>query len=255
MTRTALTLALSLVIIYGVLCIALYLFQRSLIYFPPPGKDSNDANTINLAVDGINLKISTLQRHNAGAVIYFGGNAEDVSLSIPELSSAFPDKAIYAMHYRGFGGSEGDPTEEALVKDAFSLFEHIKSNHDNIIVIGRSLGSGIATQLASKRQVRRLILITPYDSIQNIAASRFPFFPVRLLLKDKFESWKYAEKISAPTTIITAEFDDVIPLENSKKLLASFPQGIAKLVVVSNTGHNSISTTPEYIHVLRNQEN
>ena len=159
------------------------------------------------------------------------------------------------MHYRCFGGSEVYPTEEALVKDAFSLFDHIKSNHDNIIVIGRSLGSGIATQLASKRQVRRLILITPYDSIQNIAASRFPFFPVRLLLKDKFESWKYAEKISAPTTIITAEFDDVIPLENSKKLLASFPQGIAKLVVVSNTGHNSISTTPEYIHVLRNQEN
>lgn len=254
MTRTALTLALSLVIIYGALCIALYLFQRSLIYFPQPGKDSEDVNTINLAVNGINLKISALQRHNAGAVIYFGGNAEDVSLSIPELSSAFPDKAIYAMNYRGFGGSEGTPSEEALVNDALVLFDYIKNNHNNIIVVGRSLGSGIAIQLASKQQVQGLILITPYDSIQNIAAGRFPFFPVGLLLKDKFESWKYAQKISTPTTIIIAEFDEVIPQQNSKNLLTSFPPGIAKFIVVRNTGHNSISGNREYINALRGHE-
>lgn len=126
-----------------------------------------------------------------------------------------------------------------------------KKNHDDIIVIGRSLGSGIATQLASKQQVRGLILITPYDSIQNIATGRFPFLPVRLLLKDKFESWKYAQEISTPTTIIIAEFDEVIPLQNSKNLLASFPPGIAKLIIVRNTGHNSISASSEYIAALR----
>lgn len=250
MTRIALILALGLLIIYGALCVALYLFQRSLIYFPQPGKNIENTHVINLAANGVNLKIVTAQRHNKGAIVYFGGNAEDVSLSTPELSSAFPDHAIYAMNYRGFGGSEGDPSEQALVKDALFLFDHIKNNHDEITVIGRSLGSGIATQLASKRQVRRLILITPYDSIQNIAAGRFPFFPVRLLLKDKFESWKYAQKISAPTTIITAEFDEVVPLENSKRLLTSFPPGVAQHLVVRNTGHNSISGTREYINAL-----
>ncbi|HEY8939276.1 MAG TPA: alpha/beta fold hydrolase, partial [Cellvibrio sp.] len=171
-----------------------------------------------------------------------------------ELAAAFPDKAIYAMNYRGFGGSDGTPSEEGLVKDAFFLFDHIRKNHRDIIVIGRSLGSGIAVQLASKRQVHRLILVTPYDSIQNIAAGRFPAFPVRWLLKDKFESWRYAAKISAPTTVIAAEFDEVIPLKNTRNLLDSFPQGIATLIVVHNTGHNSISGNREYINALRSQQ-
>ncbi|PUA30936.1 MAG: hypothetical protein B0W54_08375 [Cellvibrio sp. 79] len=254
MIRTAMTIIMSLFIVYGVLCLLLYFFQRSLIYFPQPETKVDRTDVINIAVDSINLNIIAAQCHNTGAIIYFGGNAENVGLSIPSLLAAFPDKAIYAMHYRGYGGSEGVPSEEALVKDALFLLDHIKKSHSDIIVIGRSLGSGIATQLANKRQVHRLILITPFDSIQNIATGRFPFFPIHLLLKDKFESWKYAQNIFTPTTIIIAEFDEVIPLRNSKNLLASFPPGIAKLIVIPNTGHNSISSNREYISALRNQK-
>lgn len=255
MLRTALIMILSLLVVYGVLCIALYLFQRSLIYFPQPRTNINDTDVINLAVDNLSLQVTTSRQNNTGAIIYFGGNAEDVSLSIPVLSSAFPGKKIYAMHYRGYGGSEGSPSEAALIKDALFLFDEIKHNHENIIVIGRSLGSGVAVQLASQRPAARLVLITPYDSIQNIAAGRFPFFPIHLLLNDKFESWKFAQKISMPTTIITAEFDEVIPLKNSKELLESFPQGVAKHIVIGDTGHNSISASPGYINALRSDNN
>jgi len=254
MIRTACIITLGLLTVYSVLCALLYFVQRSLIYFPQPEANSKNTNVIHVTVDNVNLNIITAKPGNTGAIIYFGGNAENVGLSVPELAAAFPDKAIYAMNYRGFGGSDGTPSEEALVKDAFFLFDHIRKNHRDIIVIGRSLGSGIAVQLASKRQVHRLILVTPYDSIQNIAASRFPAFPVRWLLKDKFESWRYAPKISAPTTVIAAEFDEVIPLKNTRNLLDSFPQGIATLIVVHNTGHNSISGNREYINALRNQQ-
>lgn len=254
MIRTACIITLGLLTVYSVLCALLYFFQRSLIYFPQPEANSKNTNVIHVTVDNVNLNIITAKPGNTGAIIYFGGNAENVGLSVPELAAAFPDKAIYAMNYRGFGGSDGTPSEEALVKDAFFLFDHIRKNHRDIIVIGRSLGSGIAVQLASKRQVHRLILVTPYDSIQNIAAGRFPAFPVRWLLKDKFESWRYAPKISAPTTVIAAEFDEVIPLKNTRNLLDSFPQGIATLIVVHNTGHNSISGNREYINALRSQQ-
>jgi len=254
MIRTACIITLGLLTVYSVLCALLYFFQRSLLYFPQPEANSKNTNVIHVTVDNVNLNIITAKPGNTGAIIYFGGNAENVGLSVPELAAAFPDKAIYAMNYRGFGGSDGTPSEEGLVKDAFFLFDHIRKNHRDIIVIGRSLGSGIAVQLASKRQVHRLILVTPYDSIQNIAAGRFPAFPVRWLLKDKFESWRYAAKISAPTTVIAAEFDEVIPLKNTRNLLDSFPQGIATLIVVHNTGHNSISGNREYINALRSQQ-
>lgn len=254
MIRTACIITLGLLTVYSVLCALLYFFQRSLIYFPQPEANSKNTNVIHVTVDNVTLNIITAKPGNTGAIIYFGGNAENVGLSVPELAAAFPDKAIYAMNYRGFGGSDGTPSEEGLVKDAFFLFDHIRKNHRDIIVIGRSLGSGIAVQLASKRQMHRLILVTPYDSIQNIAAGRFPAFPVRWLLKDKFESWRYAPKISAPTTVIAAEFDEVIPLKNTRNLLDSFPQGIATLIVVHNTGHNSISGNREYINALRSQQ-
>ena len=93
------------------------------------------------------------------------------------------------------------------------------ARHSQITVIGRSLGSGIATYLASQRPVSRLLLITPYDSIANVAAGRLPMFPVHWLLLDKYESWRYAPQITAPTRILAAEHDDVIPRLHTDALL------------------------------------
>lgn len=91
-------------------------------------------------------------------------------------------------------------------------------------MVGRSLGSGIAVQLANERPVARLILVTPYHSIQELAAQQFPYFPVRWLLRDKFESWKYAEKISTPTLLVMAERDEVIPAA-STRAVRTFREG------------------------------
>ena len=95
----------------------------------------------------------------------------------------------------------------------------------------------------------RLVLVTPYDSVLNLASAQFPYFPVRWLLLDKFESWRYAPAVTAPTLIIAAEDDEVIPRASTEALVAHFQGGVATLKVVAGASHNSISG-PEYARML-----
>jgi pimeloyl-ACP methyl ester carboxylesterase len=95
------------------------------------------------------------------------------------------------------------------------------------------------------------VLVTPYDSIQNIAEQQFPYFPIRWLLSDKFESWRDAPKIRIPTMIIGAEFDEVIPRSNTERLNAAFEKGIATIVFIPKVGHNNISNTAQYLDTMR----
>lgn len=231
---------------YALACLGLYLMQRSLIFFPQPRRSGDDAGMLTLAVEGARLQVSTRQQGAAEAVIYFGGNAEDVSGSLPGLAAAFPAHALYLQHYRGYGGSSGKPTQAALFADALALFDLVHARHPKVIVVGRSLGSGVALHLASRRPAARLVLVTPYDSIAELAARQFPYFPVRWLLTDKFESWRDAPQVSVPTTIIAAEHDEVIPRASSELLMSRFGKGVAQYVVISQSGHNTISEHPDY---------
>jgi pimeloyl-ACP methyl ester carboxylesterase len=238
-------------LLYGAACIALFAFQRSLIYFPQPSAFGTPSTTLTLPVPGADVVVSVRQHIGQKALIYFGGNAEDVSASLPSFSSAFPDYAIYLLHYRGYGGSSGTASEETLHADAEILFDKVHAEHPDIAVVGRSLGTGVAIRLASQRPVSRLVLVTPYDSIQEIAAQQFPYFPVRWLLKDKFESWRYAPKIRIPTLLIAAEFDEVIPRANTERLKAAFARDVASLVIIPGVGHNTISNTIQYLDAMR----
>ena len=120
-----------------------------------------------------------------------------------------------------------------------------------MIVVGRSLGSGLAVRLASVRPVERFGLVTPFDSLQEIAAMLYPYVPVRWFMKDKFESWKYAPNVTAPTLILAAEHDEVIPRASTELLRTRFKEGLVSFVVISGVGHNDISENPEYTRILR----
>jgi pimeloyl-ACP methyl ester carboxylesterase len=157
------------------------------------------------------------------------------------------------MHYRGYGGSTGRPTEAALFADSLALFDHVSADHPRITVVGRSLGSGVAAYLASRRPVSRLVLVTPFDSVLEIAARSFWFVPVRWLLRDRFESTNYAPAITAPTTIIVAEHDVEVPRRHAEALFRLFRPGVATLHVIAGTGHNTISSSPDYAPLLRSQ--
>lgn len=243
------TIITTVVIIYLGLCGVLFINQRNLIYFPQP-RSINSGTTLTLSTDDAQVLVTTNQRKAPKALFYFGGNAEDVSYSLASFSNAFPDHAIYLLHYRGYGGSSGSPSETALFTDALALFDKVYAEHKNIMVVGRSLGSGVAIHLASVRPVARLVLVTPYDSLLEIAARQFPYFPVRWLLQDKYESWRYAELITVPTLVVAAEHDEVIPRANTEALYKRFGAGVASFKVVGGAGHNTISENPEYMRLL-----
>jgi hypothetical protein len=232
--------------LYVLACVGLFLAQRSLIYFPQPRRFGTPDSVVQLPVNGAVLEVSARLETGPRAVIYLGGNAEDVSASLPFLGQTFPGQALYLLHYRGYGGSTGKPTEAALFADALALFDMVQARHPQVTVIGRSLGSGVAVHVASARPVARLVLVTPYDSIVGIARVQFPWFPVTLLLKDQFESGLYAASVSAPTSIIAAENDEIIPRASSELLMTRFKPGVAHYINVPGTGHNTISDSPLY---------
>jgi len=237
--------------LYGLACLALYLGQRSLIYYPPREAALAAPVVSTLAVPGALLKVSERPLEGRKALVYFGGNAEDVSASLPLLERAFPDRALYLLHYRGYAGSTGSPTERDLVADAVRLFDHVAARHPDVVLVGRSLGSGVAVQVASRRPVGRLVLVTPYESIAGIAARQFRVFPVRWLLKDSYESGNYAARVKAPTLILAAAQDEVIPAWSTRRLLSRFAPGIATYRQLEGVGHNTISQSPDYIPSLQ----
>ena len=248
--RTLAFFALAVIGLYALACLALWLMQRSLIYFPQPRRFGNAASVMEMQVADARLVVSSRRLSGPDAVIYFGGNAEDVSGSLPELAAAFPSHALYLPHYRGYGGSSGKPTQAALFADALAIFDQLRAQHPNITLVGRSLGSGVAVHVASVRPAARLVLVTPYDSIAELAAQQFPFVPVGFLLSDKFESWRFAPQVKVPTTIIAASDDEVIPMESTRKLLSRFQPGVAQFSVIPGTGHNNISDSPAYRQLL-----
>lgn len=240
-----------IVFAYTAVCIVLFVFQRSLIYIPQARAVSAPASTMTLLVEDASLVVSARPHDGPKAIIYFGGNAEDVSINLPSFAQAFPDHALYFLHYRGYGGSTGTASEEHNRLDALALFDKIRAQHSDIAIIGRSLGSGVAVRLASQRPASRLILITPYDSLAEIAAAQYPFFPVQWLLRDRYDSGKYAPTITTPTAIIAAENDETIPIASSKKLFNRFKTGIASMQIIPNAGHNTIFDSDQYLPAIR----
>lgn len=227
-------------LVYVACCAYLYVAQRSFIYFPTPPATNVAARDLRLEVDGATVQVWAHNEDDRDAIIYFGGNAEDVSLNIGQFSRIFPDKAIYLVNYRGYGASTGRPSETALIADALAVYDHVTPMHDGISVIGRSLGSGVAAQLAASRKVARLVLITPYDSMVSVAHSAYPVFPVSLLLKDRYESSSHAGNITVPTLLLIAGRDEFIPMKSSRRLAAALQPGLTTVSVIEDAGHNTI---------------
>lgn len=245
--RTLWVAILLALMVYLGLSAILFTQQRSMLYFPQPMAPGGETHTILLPGADTKVLVSSRELPGPKALIYFGGNAEDVSRNLPAFSTSFPHHALYLLHYRGYGGSAGEPSEDALVKDALSLFDLAHARHGRVLVVGRSLGSGLAVRVASMRPAARLVLVTPYDSLVDIAANLYPGLPVRWLMRDRYESWRYAPQVAAPTLIITAERDEVIPRQSTELLYTRFRKGVASMAVIANKGHNSVSESPLYL--------
>lgn len=230
-------LGLGLGVGYGAVCLLMGASQRSFIYFPQPAADPT--HQLALQVAGTTVLVAHRPHPGPRALIYFGGNAEDVSLTRAELAALLPHTALYLLHYRGYGGSQGFPSEAAIRADAQALYALVAQRHSAITVVGRSLGTGPAVHLAATQPVRRLVLLVPFDSLLAVARSAMPWLPVDLLLQDRWNAVAEAPSVRAPTTIVAAAQDTVVPPRHAETLHRAFQPGVAELVVAPELEHNS----------------
>ena len=189
----------------------------------------------------------------APAIIYFGGNAEEVSgvlLDAPAVAGV----AFFAVNYRGYGLSEGTPSEAALFADALAVYDQIAARPDvdpaRIIAFGRSLGSGVATYLAANRPVCGAILVTPYDSVTAVAQSKYPLMPIRWILKHPFDSQSRAPGIKVPALILAAADDTLIPPVHAERLHASWG-GPKRIVTLRGVDHDTVDSHADYWPQIR----
>lgn len=240
---------------------AFYLLQDSLLFSGPTAGQvrQNDGigriSRYRLSVDNALLQgwfINSATESTKGIVIYFGGNAENID-SVFYMARKINNVHIASMHYRGYGLSTGKPSEQALYADALAIYDDLKQKYPTlpIAVVGRSLGTGIATYLAANRSVQSVGLFTPYDSIESVAKRHYRWLPVKYLLKHKFDSVRNAKHIQAPTHIVFAENDSLIPKEHALRLLDAI-RGQKTWHLLPNVGHNDIQDSTEYNNILVN---
>jgi fermentation-respiration switch protein FrsA (DUF1100 family) len=261
--RIALAVLPALVLIQGFM----YVRQDQMIFFRQPLADEMRRIVHKIRPDAEEIELKTADGHrlhgwfvrnNAGgsrapALIYFGGNAEEVSglaLAAGELRGV----SFVLFNYRGYGRSEGDPGESALFSEALAIYDLIAARPDvdkqRIVAMGRSLGSGVATYLASQRPVAAVVLVTPYDSMTAVAQAKYPFILVDLLLKHPFDSAKRARSIDVPLLALIAGADTVIPPRHAERLAAAW-RGPVTSIVIEGADHNEIEFDARYWRSLR----
>ncbi len=245
-----LAFALICVVVYTVGALALYNYQRKMLYIPSP-EYAHEFESLELQNGQEILKVAVLNSGQSRAIIYFGGNAEAVIFNAEPFLKHFRNYTVYLANYRGYGGSTGSPSELGLYSDSLALYDQVRTKHESISLMGRSLGSGVAAFLGSQRRVSQLALITPYDSIENVAQAHVPIYPVGLLIKDKYDSVEKAARVSAQVLIVMAELDLIIPNSHSIKLLEAFKQEQVSTLIIKGANHNNVSLDPEYYPRLK----
>lgn len=247
--KTTLIFVCVVVLLYLGGGIFLTLNQRSMLYFPTPPVD-HPFETEEFENEAERISVIVLNPGRERAVLYFGGNGESIARTAAQYQSLQSDRTIYLVNYRGYGRSTGSPSEAGLKSDARVIYNTLVSRHTGISLIGRSLGTGIASALATDTGVESLILVSPFDSIVNRAAARFPLYPVHWLLEDHFDSMSHAADIEAPTLVLMAEFDEVIPRSATVALFEALSSRTLASAVLDDTNHNTLSNHRLYLRYI-----
>ncbi len=229
---------LILVSIYFFILISTYLFQRSLLYHPMENNYFGDKLTVSIEKvkiktrDNIEL-ISWYHSKNLNdykTILFLHGNAGSLENRIHKINH-FKDMNVnfLLVSWRGFSGNEGKPTEKGLYQDADSAVAWLKSkgiSENNIIIYGESLGTGVATEIAQNKNFGGIILESPFTSMIDAGKDKYPYLPVRLLLKDKYESDKKIKNIKSPILIMHGKVDNIVPFHMGRKMyeLANEPK-------------------------------
>ena len=232
------TILIIFVIIYFFILISTYIFQRNLLYHPSENNYSGDKLDVSIT----KVKVTTQDNiellswyHNKDidkhkTILFLHGNAGSLENRIHKINH-FKDMNVnfLLVAWRGFSGNKGKPTEKGLYEDARSAVTWLKSRgvkENNIIIYGESLGTGVATEIAQNKNFAGIILESPFTSMIDAGKDKYPYLPVRLLLKDKYESDKKIKNINRPILIMHGKVDNIVPFHMGKRIyeLANEPK-------------------------------
>ena len=237
------------VLLYVGLVLLLYLVQARLVYFPTrtiwatPAAVGLDFETVRFeAEDGVTLSGWFIPAEETDdVVLFFHGNAGNISHRLESIELFHRlGLNVFIVDYRGYGQSEGSPSEEGTYRDAAAAWRYLVEERQvepgHIILFGRSLGGAVATWLASQRQPKSLILESTFTSVPDIGALQFPFLPVRSLARIRYNSFERLPQINVPVLVVHSPQDEVIPYDHGQQLFEAANE--PKQFIQLRGGHN-----------------
>lgn len=250
-----------ILIIYGIVGIALYYLQDKILFHPRPLAANYQWN-FTYPYKEVNIPYTTTSRMNViqftadsvpkGVVLYFHGNKHHIGRYAKAVPS-FTKKGweIWMIDYPGYGKSTGNFTEKNLYDWALVVYKLARTRFqpNEIIIYGRSMGTGIAAQLASVRDCRYLILEAPYYSFPSIFNTYLPIYPYERIIKYDFPTYKYLPQVTAPVVVFHGTADEIIPYRNGKKLIPLLKKN-DEFVTLTGASHNDLDSFSTYTYKL-----
>lgn len=229
--------------LYTLVLAGMFVAQRSLIFPAPkafPAVPTGYQRVTFRTADGLDLAgVWRAPRPGRPVVLFFHGNGDSWSGGASAMAGlAEAGYGVFLPEYRGYGGNPGKPTEQGLYLDGRAALAWLKAKgfaSEKVLLVGNSIGGGTATQLAVESTPAALILVSPFSSLPNVVAEKFPWIPVRLLIRDQFDNAAKIDRVAAPILILHGTADGLIPHSHSERLARTNPR--ASLVLVPGVGH------------------
>ena len=201
----------------------------------------------NVRLAGLRISPEIEADSNKPILIGFGGNAWHAQTAAVFLHGLFPENEVIVFHYRGYGASTGRPSAADLQSDALLIYDHIHKTvaPKKMVGVGFSIGSGVAAHLSANRPLAGLILVSPFDSLQELASQHYPWLPVKWLLRHHMETVADIQGITTPIAVISAERDTIIPPRRTQ-VVRRVIQNLVLDRTIAGAGHNDVYGRVEF---------
>lgn len=249
-----------ILVFYALICGYFYFFQESLLFHPELTRAEPSLAIQKYQITWEHEGIQHRGWFVRGSrpkplMVYFGGNAESVALALERWLPFQQQYDLLTVEYRGFGASEGAPTEVDLCQDAIALLKEWMQRYGyqakQMVLVGRSLGSGVAIQAATQLEdaPKALILLTPYDSINAVASYMYPYIPISWINRHPFYSDRHVQKLETRSMIVLSGLDEVVPMQHGQRL-ADVMRVAPEVVILPEADHGNIYHDPLFFPAI-----